>query len=329
MAPIPVFTPYTGSPARSAVQYGVPGGRRGGRGRARGTSSTSVSGRSISMSDRTEESRVQRVSIDDQHVSGICSIVPTSAASARRRIRWAIATSSSDSPRCQKRLRSASFSRPGFWPATIWPSSAYRVSGDSRPVSTCRRSDAEPARLRLAPVVDDHLVHHVEQIQLDRADRAVRDDEGAGLDGRGTQEWFGFGQPGRFDQHVGAVERLLRGRDHPDRRGQLRGQFGGELLPRLGPARRHPDLVQVEEIVEHGDVPPRRTASAGVGEDLAVRPGQVPGADRRHRAGPRRGDHGRVEHRERYAGGRVEQRRHRQLARQARPGSSGRSRRPP
>jgi len=83
-------------------------------------------------------------------------------------------------------------SRPGRWPVTIWPSSACSDAGESRPVSTWRRQRAEPARLRSPPVVDHHLVHHVEQVEFHRADGAVGDDEGARPDRGGAQQRRGF-----------------------------------------------------------------------------------------------------------------------------------------
>ena len=76
---------------------------------------------------------------------------------------------------------------------------------------------AEPAGLRLPPVVDDDLVHHVEQVKLDGGDRAVRNNERAGPDRAGAQQRLGRGQPGGLDQDVGAVERLVRGNGDPHR----------------------------------------------------------------------------------------------------------------
>ena len=138
---------------------------------------------------------------------------------ARRRISAPTAMSRMDSPRCQSRIRSSGRSRPGRWPATIWPSSACRDRGRQPAGVDVRPQRAEPPGLRLPPVVDDDLVHHVEQVKLDGADRAVRDDERAGPDRAGAQQRLGRGQPGGLDQDVRAVERLVRGGGDPDRRG--------------------------------------------------------------------------------------------------------------
>ena len=62
--------------------------------------------------------------------------VPSPASSARRRIRYASATSVVASPLCQKRIFSPSPSRPAACPARISPSSACRFSRVSSPVST-------------------------------------------------------------------------------------------------------------------------------------------------------------------------------------------------
>ena len=76
---------------------------------------------------------------------------------------WPRAMSVRLRPRCHSRIRSLSVSRPGRSPQTIWPSSAYSVSFDSRPESTCARSAPSGPGPGLAPVVDDDLVHDVGQ----------------------------------------------------------------------------------------------------------------------------------------------------------------------
>jgi hypothetical protein len=158
---------------------------------------------------------------------------------------------------------------------------------------------AEPARLRLPPVVDHHLVHHVEQVEFHRADGAVGDDEGARPDRGGPQQRRGFGQPRRLDQDVRAVEDVLRGVGHADRSPGDRGELPGERLPGFRPAAGDPDLVQVEQLVQQHDVPERGSARSHVAEHPRVRPGQVAGAHGGHRAGPAGGDQGGVHDRQR------------------------------
>src|SRR5262249_29991488 len=64
------------------------------------------------------------------------SVVPISSAPPRSTARHATAASVVARPRCQNTMRSSSRSRPGRRPATIWPSSACRVSAVSRPART-------------------------------------------------------------------------------------------------------------------------------------------------------------------------------------------------
>ena len=81
----------------------------------------------------------------------------------------------------------------------------------------------------------------------------------------------------------------------------LRGHLG---LPAAG----HPDLIQVEDRVQHGDVRERRAAGAGMAEDPRVGTGEVARPDRGHGPGPRLSDEGGVHDRQWHAGGRVVQR---------------------
>src|SRR5262249_26674410 len=53
---------------------------------------------------------------------------------------WPNAMSVMLRPRCQTRIVSRSLSRPGSFPATIWPSSAWSVCSESLPASTWARS---------------------------------------------------------------------------------------------------------------------------------------------------------------------------------------------
>ena len=180
-----------------------------------------------------------------------------------------------------------------------------------------RSQGAEPAGLRLPPVVDDDLVHHVEQIELDGADGAVRHDKSARLDPSGLQQRGRLGEPGRLDEDVGVLVRLLGRRHRPHPLAQVGAEPLGEGVPRIGSLAGHADLVEVEQVVQHHHVPPRRAPRAGVTQHLAVRPGQVARSDGCHRAGPRLGDHGGVEDGPGDAGSRVVQRDQTQLAGQS------------
>src|SRR4051794_35032575 len=62
---------------------------------------------------------------------------------------------------------------------------------------------------RLAPVVDDDLVHDVGQRELDRAHRPVRNDKAARLDPAREQLRLGALESGRLDHHVRAAQALL------------------------------------------------------------------------------------------------------------------------
>ena len=170
-----------------------------------------------------------------------------------------------------------------------------------------RPQRAEASRLRLAPVVYHHLVHHVEQVQLHGADRAVGDHEGAGLDPGGAQQRLGCAQPRRLDQDVGAFEHLLGGGGHQDGGVGDRGQLPREGLPGFGPPAGDPDLVELEQFVQQHDVPECGAARADVPENPRVRPGQVAGADGGHGPGPARGDQGGVHDGQRDARSRVVQ----------------------
>src|SRR5262249_10795315 len=86
---------------------------------------------------------------------------------------------------------------------------------------------------------------------------------------------------------------------------EVLAQCPGELLTRLGPPARDPDLVEIEEVVQHRDVPPGGPARSEVTEHPATRPGEVFGAECSHgaRAGGR--DHGAIDDAYRGTGVRV------------------------
>ena len=110
--------------------------------------------------------------------------------------------------------------------------------GVQRLAGQCARAQvgsqcAELARLRLPPVVDDDLVDDVEQVGVERADRAVRDQQGAGREQVGGHQRRGLDESGRLHRDVGAVEGLGDALGHDDRRVELVAQSRREGLPRL------------------------------------------------------------------------------------------------
>ena len=207
---MPVVTPYTGPAAARAASVCAAGGRAG--------RSSSAGSRPSRAPSATRERRPRRRGpragdVGGRPVIGTAAWCrprpprPAAGSGARRRRRGSTGRGATAGS-ARRRARG-----PASGPETTWPSSAYSVSGLSRPVSTCGAQRAEPAGLRLAPVVDDDLVHHVEQVELDGADGAVGHHERAGLHRRGAQQRRGLGQPGRLDEDVGAVEGLLDGVD--------------------------------------------------------------------------------------------------------------------
>ena len=125
---------------------------------------------------------------EDERAHAKRSLWPMPCSPALASIALPSAMSDSDRPRCQNRMVSSSLSRPGFRPATIWPSSACSVFFAQPAGLDMGAQRAELAALALAPVVDHHLLHDVGQRQLHRAHRAVGHDQRAGLDPFGLEQ---------------------------------------------------------------------------------------------------------------------------------------------
>ena len=179
-------------------------------------------------------------------------------------------------------------------------------------VDVCSEA-AEPSLPALTPVVDDDLVHDRRERELDGAHRPVRHDESTGLDPVGAEERRRLGEPSRLDDDVRALDYLLPGFDHAHRLAERLLESRSECIPRLRTGARDPDLLEVEQVIEHGDVGEGSAAGADVPENPGSLPGQVAGSERRHRAGPALGDLGRVEDRARNARARVVERQQREL----------------
>jgi hypothetical protein len=109
------------------------------------------------------------------------------------------------SPRCQNKIRSSSDSRPGRSPTTIWQSSQR----------------AELPGTALPPVVDDDLVHHIGERELDSTHRSVGDDEAAGLDPTRLEVRLGALEARCLDHHVGAAQAILPALADADRLSQV------------------------------------------------------------------------------------------------------------
>ena len=89
----------------------------------------------------------------------------------------------------------------------------------------------------LPPVVDDDLVHDLEQPELDRADGPVWHHERAALDPFGLQQRRRLGQPRRLDDDVGAPDALLPAGDRAYLPPEIGAQPLRELLAALGAQR--------------------------------------------------------------------------------------------
>ena len=115
---------------------------------------------------------------------------------------------------CARRRAPGRASRP----TTTSASSPYSVSAVEQPCPDVRSQRAEAVVLRaLPPVVDEHLVHPVQDVELERAHRPVRHEQRAFLEPRGTQDRLGCREPGCLDHDVRAFDGLAHGVDHPDR----------------------------------------------------------------------------------------------------------------
>ena len=105
--------------------------------------------------------------------------------------------------------------------------------------------------LALSPVVDDHLVDALEQVELEDAHRAVGDEERARLEPCCLEQRLRLSEPRRLDHDVGADDCLLDRVDRTYRLAELLLEAAGEMLPRLGALAGDADLGEVEEVVEH------------------------------------------------------------------------------
>ena len=208
----------------------------------------------------------------------------------------------SDRPRCQRRIVSSSRSRPGFVPGD----DLAQLGVQRRSPTACPRRRARAARrtarLALAPVVDDELVHDVGERELDRAHRAVGHDERAALDPLRPQQRRGLRQARGLDDDVGAAHARLPivGRDH--RLAEIARQPRARTR-RGSPARRECTRISSKS---------KRWSSRRTFQYAVPRAPMWPSTRlsararwrapmRGHRAGAHVGDAGRVDHRERDA----------------------------
>src|SRR3954452_20501601 len=109
-----------------------------------------------------------------------------------------------------------------------------------------RAQRAERSRTALPPVVDDDLVHHIGERDLDRTHRSVRDDEAAGLDPPRLEVRLGAFEARRLHHHVGSAQATLPALGGPHRLSQVCLEPLRELLSALAPAGMDADLVEVE-----------------------------------------------------------------------------------
>jgi histidine ammonia-lyase len=146
-----------------------------------------------------------------------------------------------------------------------------------------RAQRAELSGTALPPVIDDDLVHHIGERELDSAHRSVRDDEAARFDPTRLEVRLGALEAGRLDHHVCAAEAILPALGDPDRLSQVSLEPLRELLAALAPARMDADLVEVEDPVEEPHVPVRGSAGADMPEHSCVAPSEVARPERRDR----------------------------------------------
>ena len=175
----------------------------------------------------------------------------------------------------------------GFAPGTLADDdlrelSVQRPLGEA-PLVDVGAQRAELPRAALGPVVDDHLVHHVGQRELNSAHRAVRDDERAGLHPARAKKRMRPLEPRRLDHHVGAPQALLPALGHAHRLAEILLETTCERLAGLGATRMDPDLIEVEEMVEQPDVPVGGAARAHVTQYARIRFREMARAERRER----------------------------------------------
>ena len=244
-------------------------------------------------------------------------MVPTPSSSARRRKSVAEGDVEGGEPAVPEQDPLVVALAARLRPATISPSSAWSDSRVRRPgprAGAARRSGRRGLHCSQSSTTTLSMI--VEQVDLHGADRAVRDDEGAGLD------------PRRAEDRLGAVSRVASTRmsaprrpprsvDHADGPDRARPSCRAERLARLRPRARDPDLVKVEE--------GRRAARRSRTRCRAPRRGASTRAPGRARwraptaviAPVRtRGQLGGVDDRQRYAGARVVEREEPELGRQ-------------
>ena len=226
--------------------------------------------------DAAIEVEVETVVAIDPHGHRYASLVPTPCSTARRTSRSASA-----------RSVVARSPMPEENPLVVALAARLRPDDDLGQLGVERRL-AEQSRayvwaqgaegivaLALRPVVDDHLVHGVEHVELEDALRPVRHEQGACVEPRRAQERRRLGEPGRLDDDVGADDGLLDRLDDADWLAERLLELPAEARARLGPPARHAYLLEVEEVVEHDDVRERRPARADVAEHLRVLRGRA------------------------------------------------------
>ncbi len=180
-----------------------------------------------------------------------------------------------------------------------------------------RPERAEGPGVELAEIVHDEGVEPVDEIERQRAHRAIGDDQRAGPHPTALEQRLRLGQARRLDLDVGAFQAALPVGRRLDLLAEIGGKPGGEGLAALRPARMHADLGEVEQVVEQPHVPIGRAARADMAEHARPLGREIPGAERRHGARPHIGQPGGVDDRAGRAGLGIEERQKPHFGRQA------------
>ncbi len=138
----------------------------------------------------------------------------------------------------------------------------------------------------LRPVVHDDLIHPVEDIELERALRPVRDEQATRVEPSGSHDWLGLRESRRLDDDVGSDHRLLDRVRDAHRLSERRLEAHAEGVARVGPSARDADLIETEQPVEHLHVRERGAARTDVREYLGTGACELPRTECRERARP-------------------------------------------
>src|SRR5947207_1962753 len=130
-----------------------------------------------------------------------------------------------------------------------------------------RPERAKRTGAELAQIIDHDLVHDLGERELERAYRAVGDDERAFVHPLGLEQFLASFETRGLDHDVGALKAALPVRGDDDPLAEIGLEPAGKGVAAFLAARVDADLCEIEEAVEEPHIPIGRSARADMTEN--------------------------------------------------------------